>query len=189
MTSYELGYRGQFANNFELNVELFYNKNEDLIGQYKIDKVITKDNLLDIDTFGLETSINYRPYHWWHIRATHGYAKQPNDERLNDDARDIKVYSIPQHTTTLMNRFYLDSNTTINTQLFYNSRYFDRKNAVERVSIGAIKRFDIRLSRKFFIYNTDVEFAIGGSNINEKLRTESGLEVPRLFYFQALVRY
>lgn len=183
MMSYELGYRGQLTDKFVLNMELFYNQNKDLIGLNSTVTPFLLGNVLDVDTYGIETSIDYRPYEWWYIRATHSYAYQPEQNDLNENTNALRVFTIPKHTGTLMNRFYLGNSTTLNTQLFYSDSYFDNRRVKSRTEIESFLRFDARLGQRF--WNDAAEIAIGITNVDGAYHYEGGPEeVPRLYYLQ-----
>ncbi len=183
MISYEFGYRGQLTDKFELNMELFYNQNINMIGLTDNFTPRRRGNVLDVDTYGLETSINFKPYKWWHIRATHSYAYQPEQDDINENANNLKVVTIPRHTGTLMNRFYLGKATTINTQFFFSDSYFNDRRVSSRTTIEPFTRFDLRLSKR--CCKDAFEIAIGATNLNDNFHPEGGSdEVPRQYYLQ-----
>jgi iron complex outermembrane receptor protein len=173
ITAYQLGYRGQIAKNLELDIAGFYHKNTDMIGSYETGspKVRYNGNIFDVDSYGIETSLNYKPFGWWLIRGTHSYEHQTNANCMNSLPPRLIVPSVPQHTATLTNRFYLDSLTTLNTQLFYKDPYY-----MENVSYDAAVnkvddhiRLDVHLARKI---GKNAELAIGVKNLNDTYHYE-----------------
>jgi iron complex outermembrane receptor protein len=173
ITAYQLGYRGQIAKNLDLDIEGFYHKNTDMIGSYETGspKVRYNGNIFDVDSYGIETSFDYKPFAWWLIRGTHSYEHQTNANCMNPLPPRLIVPSVPQHTATLTNRFYLDSLTTLNTQLFYKDPY-----RLENVSYDAVTnkvgnhiRLDVHLARKI---GKNAELAIGVKNVNDPYHYE-----------------
>jgi iron complex outermembrane receptor protein len=196
LVSYELGYRGQLADNLDLTVDTFYNQHKDLIGQDPTDydpstpstKHTYVHNVLDIDGYGVEVTVDYHPFSWWFVRATHSYEHMTDRDTMNESANRLALDPIPTHKTTLMNRFYLDKFTTLNTQLFHVSQYYDQNRAsTNRLTIPPYWRFDIRLARKVL---KNVELAIGGTNVNDSYHLEHDLDnVPTILYFQVFAKF
>lgn len=197
-TSYELGYRGQWAKNLSVNIEGYINKTEDLISlvtlhdQYGAWLRQQFENVYDVTTYGLETSAEWRPVDWWLIRAFHTYMHQTNRNQLTGWGNDeMEIVLSPQQRAGLTNRFYLDKSTTLNTQLYWTeggaTQSFDH---IEKT--GPFYRFDVRLARS--IWNNTAEIAIGATNLFDKSHPEGGYdwsgsspvltEVPRQLYFQ-----
>ena len=187
LVAYELGYRGKLAKNLELNIEGFLNKHKDLMGTTK-DGSDPKvwNNVIDTKTYGIETSIDWKPCNWWLIRASHSYEHQTQANQINlQDATRGKlfVYRVPKHKVGLTNRFYLDKSTTLNTQLFWSDTYFDGNTSPDR--IDPYFRFDFRLARR--IWNDAAEVAFGVTNLTSHFHDEFGSttqKVPRQIYFQ-----
>lgn len=180
LTSYELGYRGQLAENLELNVEGFVNEHDNLIGQIGAKKDNDYFNTYDTRTYGVETAFNWKPYQWWLVRGFHVYEHQTDENKLGDlDIGKISVYSVPKHKTGLTNRFYLDKSTTLNTQLYWYDTYFNP--GAKRVDPYC--RFDVRLAKR--IWNNSAEVALGFTNLTDHFHNEgASAEVARQFYIQ-----
>jgi iron complex outermembrane receptor protein len=190
LVSYELGYRGQLADNLDLTVDTFYNRHTDLIGQDPTDydpstpqKHTYVHNVLDMDSYGVETTVNYRPFKWWLLRATHSYEHQTERDTMNESRNRLALDVIPEHKVTLTNRFYIDKQTTLNTQLFWVDTYYDQNRAsTNRLTIPAYYRFDVRLARQLW---KNAEIAIGGTNVNDSYHLEHDLDnVPMVLYAQ-----
>lgn len=181
ITAYQLGYRGQIAKNLDLDIEGFYNKSRDLGGSYDVkgsplgslgaSTVRFSRSYFSVDSYGIETSFSYKPFAWWLIRGTHSYEHQTEANCMNPLPPRLIVPSVPQHTATLTNRFYLDSSTTLNTQLFYKDPY-----RLENVSYDAATnkvdnhiRLDVHLARKI---GKNAELAIGVKNVNDPYHYE-----------------
>jgi iron complex outermembrane receptor protein len=195
LIAYEVGYRGQLADNLDLTVDTFYNQHRDLIGQDPTDydpstpaKHTYVHNVLDIDGYGVETTIDYRPFSWWLVRGTHSFEHMTERNTMNEAPNRLALDPIPTNKASLTNRFYLDKLTTLNTQLFYVSKYYDQnKRATNRLTIPEYLRFDVRLARKVA---KNVELAIGGTNVNDSYHLEHDLDnVPMVLYFQVYAQF
>jgi iron complex outermembrane receptor protein len=204
IVAYELGYRTQLAQNLELDVEGYYNQNQQMIaGHYELGQwtpgVLYTDNTIDVDSYGIETSVEYKPYNWWLVRAYHSYEHQNNVNIMNNKgtATDpvgvrLSVPSVPSNTIGLTNRFNLDADTTLNVQIFYTDSFFLENNDHNAVTNEAEKytRLDIHLARK--ILKGAGEVAVGVKNLcdpyhyeGDALGTGTDQErVPRLWYAQ-----
>ncbi len=189
LVAYELGYRGRLAKNLELNIEGFLNKHKDLMGTTRSNNVSTWNNVLDTKTYGLETAIDWKPYKWWLVRASHSYEHQTEDNKINNSATGrLAVFRVPKHKATLTNRFYLDDSTTLNTNLFWSDEYLNLSSTPKK--LDSYYRFDIRLARR--IWNDAAELAFGVTNLTSHFHDESGLsetglpnqKIPRQVYFQ-----
>jgi len=180
LISYELGYRRPLGERAELNVEGFVNKHSNLIGQIGANKNNQYFNTYDTTTYGVETAVDWKPYDWWLLRASHTYEHQTDRTELSDlDLGKISVYAVPKHKVTLLNRFYLDDDTTINTQLYW----YDTQLTTAGDKIDPYPRFDIRASREF--WDDTAELAVGVTNLQHHMHTEgAGQKVPRQIYFQ-----
>jgi outer membrane receptor protein involved in Fe transport len=207
MISYEVGYRGQLRKNLSVNVEGYINKDKKIIALAPGTagtawKSIFK-NTYDMTTYGIETSIEWKPVDWWLVRAFHGYMHQTNRSEFrsgNDGAMKgskDEIMLSPQHQTGLTNRIYLDKSTTLNTQLYWN----DGGATLAVASQDETKSFcklDVRLARS--IWKDTAEIAIGATNLLAPSHREGGYddwraggvsytEVPRQFYFQFLYKF
>jgi len=191
LVSYELGYRGQVSDNLDVTVDAFYNQHKDLIGQDPTGGHTYVHNVLDIDSYGVETAINYRPVKWWLVRATHSYEHQTERDTMNESPNRLMIDVLPKHKVTLMNRFYLDETTTLNTQLFYVDTYYDQNRAstgsMNRLKIPPYFRLDTRLSKRL---NKNTELAIGATNLTDPYHSEHNQqEVPRIYYAQLFCKF
>jgi iron complex outermembrane receptor protein len=187
--AYQLGYRGELAENLEVDVETFYHKNSDLIGSYQATvggySYRLTDNIIDVSSYGVETSVNYRPVGWWLVRTSHSYEHQTEENFMNSAQCRLKVPSVPKHTVSLTNRFYIDELTTINTQLFYtdayrlvNTDYYADANKMKRHL-----RLDLHLARKVFASAGEVAFGV--KNANDPYHYEGdSTKIPTQYYVQ-----
>jgi iron complex outermembrane receptor protein len=200
--SYELGYRGELAKDFNLNIETFVNNHYDLIGTVASSEPYTRIrrsdgtvhstgtytrytafNVMDTTTYGTEVSFDWKPVKWWLIRPSYSYIHQTNENRLNNSDSNLNVYSSPQHQFKMTNRFNLDGKTTLNTQLYWTDKYYNTLS--ERVD--PYWRLDVHLARRF--WNDNAEIAVGVTNLTDHFHSENSgssdrSEVPRLFYTQ-----
>jgi iron complex outermembrane recepter protein len=197
ITAYQLGYRGQIMKNLDLDIEGFYHRNTDMIGSYEKGSPIVRynGNIFDVTSYGIETSLDYKPFAWWLIRGTHSYEHQTEADRMNRLPPRLIVPSVPQHTATLTNRFYLDNSTTLNTQLFYTDTYhLENANAVDYdAAINKVDkriRLDVHLARKI---GKNAEIAIGVKNVNDPYHYEGNTtgkvevdynRIVKLYYLQ-----
>ena len=206
--SYEIGYRGQFADNFALNVEGYLNKDKDMMAVdksgnltqstltwpatpwYDTDWYNQWQNTYDITTYGLETSIEWEPTDWWLVRGFHVYTHQTGRNQLtNWRTGETGIILSPKHRVGLTNRFKLDESTTLNTQLYWTDT---ATQSLEYIHGEPFWRLDVRLARQL---NDRAEIAIGAINLQDRSHKEGGYgdwpsggpdltEVPRQFYIQ-----
>ncbi|MBN1766601.1 MAG: TonB-dependent receptor [Sedimentisphaerales bacterium] len=205
MVSYEIGYRGQLRENLSINVEGYLNKDKDMMALNKAlvqesqpwlpgsDWVETDwydkwNNVYDVTTYGIETSIDWKPANWWLLRGFHAYIHQTDRNKLtNWRTGETGIILSPKHRVGLTNRFYLDKSTTLNTQLYWTDTatpYY------EYIPGDPFWRLDVRLSRRFC--NDQAEFAVGATNLLDKYHYEGGYdwgageynEAPRQYYMQ-----
>jgi outer membrane receptor protein involved in Fe transport len=188
LISYELGYRGQVVRGVDLNIEGFYNQHRDLIGQEGTGVNPTYlRNVLDVDTYGVETAVSYRPYSWWLVRAFHCYEHQTKENSINETPNRLKVDPVPQHKVGLTNRLYIDDTTTLNTQLFYVDTYYDHGRVSSRMKVDPYIRFDLRLAKKLW---KDIDVAAGFTNLTDPWHFEHTSDrIPRQFYVQFYYRF
>ncbi|MHC4221124.1 MAG: TonB-dependent receptor plug domain-containing protein [Planctomycetota bacterium] len=185
LTSWELGYRGKLKECLELNIEGFYNKYKDLIGLRRMppNKYF---NVYGMTTYGIETAVDWRVCKWWLMRAGHSYEHQDKTGQMSDiTIGSLGVARVPQHKMSLLNRFYIDQTTTLNTQLFYSDTFLSR---IPNTAISKIEpyfKFDVRLAKK--IWNDSGEIALGVTNLTDHFHNEFNTRrdgVPRQFYLQ-----
>jgi iron complex outermembrane receptor protein len=191
LVAYEVGYRGQIRNNLDVSVDAFYNQHKDLIGQDPTGSHLYVHNVLDIDSYGVETAINYKPVKWWLIRATHSYEHQTERDTMNESPNRLMIDVLPKHKVTLMNRFYIDESTTLNTQLFFVDTYYDHNRAstgsMNRQKIPPYFRLDARLSKQL---DKNTEVAFGAMNLTDPYHLERDLSnIPRVFYAQLFCKF
>lgn len=191
LVSYELGYRGQFSKNLDVTVDMFYNQHKDLIGQDPTGSHLYVHNVLDIDSYGVETVVNYRPVKWWLVRATHSFEHQTERDTMNESPNRLMIDVTPKHKATLMNRFYLNESTTLNTQLYYVDTYYDQNRAStgskNRLKIPPYFRLDARLSKRL---NKNAELAFGITNLTDPYHLEHDLpNIPRVYYAQLFYKF
>jgi len=185
LVSYELGYRGPLGEKAELNIEGFLNKHRYLIGQVGTKNNNKYYNLYSTLTYGVETAVDWRPFDWWLLRASHTYEHQTDEQELSSYSDGyMTVYAVPQHKVALTNRLYLDETTTLNTQFFWYDKYYSAAgNYVERFG-----RFDVRLAKK--LWDDTAEVAFGVTNLQEHLHNEGvSEEIPRQFYAQFFYKF
>lgn len=132
----------------------------------------------------LRRRVNWKPRDWWLVRGFHVYEHQTNEDCINVSPTNLHVWTVPKHKFGLINRFYLDDGTTLNTQLFWSDTFFNRTEA----RVETYFRFDIRLAKR--IWNDAAELAFGVTNLTDHLHYEGGnYEVPRQFYVQFFYKF
>lgn len=205
MISYEIGYRGHWSDTLAVNIEGYINKDEDMMAKHKglleqsqpwlpgsdwveEDWYDKWDNIYDVTTYGLETSIEWEPKPWWLLRAFHTYIHQTRrNELTNWRTGETGIILNPKHRVGLTNRFNLDEVTTLNTQLYWTDTatpYY------EYIPGKPFWRLDVRLARR--LWNDRAELAVGASNLLDRNHYEGGYdwgtnrynEVPRQFYVE-----
>lgn len=205
MISYEIGYRGQWTDTLSVNIEGYINKDEDMMALHKglleqsqpwlpgspwveNDWYDKWDNVYDVTTYGLETSVEWQPAPWWLLRAFHTYTHQTRrNELTNWRTGETGIILSPKHRVGLTNRFNLDEVTTLNTQLYWTDTATPY---LEYIPGKPFWRLDVRLARRF--WNNRAEIAVGASNLLDRNHYEGGYdwgtnqynEVPRLFYLE-----
>lgn len=190
LVSFELGYRGQLTDSLELNIEGFLNQYRDLIGA-QLGPPRSVFNSHDIKTYGVETTIDWRPKPWWLLRGSHSFEFMEDEGKINDRTAGVGslgIWTMPRHKITLTNRFYLDNKTTLNTQIFWSDELFNRGNTPTR--IPAYLRVDMHWAKK--VWDDKADIAIGVTNLTDRMHYEGSSnlsEVPRIFYLQARIQF
>ncbi|MCE5185369.1 MAG: TonB-dependent receptor [Planctomycetaceae bacterium] len=205
MVSYELGYRGQLDKNLFLNVEAYLNKDSDMLAKRRALVEYYQpwlpgsdwteenwydqwDNVYSLTTYGLETSVDWKPFEWWLVRGFHTYMHQTDRNRVtNWRTGETGVILSPKHRFGVTNRFELDPHTTLNTQLYWTDT---ATSSLEYIPGKPFWKLDVRLARRF--WNDKAEVAVGVFNALDHSHPETGydwgsgefLEVPRLVYMQ-----
>lgn len=189
LISYELGYRGQLRDNLSLNIEGYLNKDKNMIAIQTDQTTWEKqyENTYDVTTYGVETSLEWRPRLDWLVRGFHAYKHQTHRGQLTNWVDgETEVYLPPKHRIGLTNRFNLDEATTLNTQLYWTDT---STSYLEYIQGHPFWRLDLRLSHRF---NDTTEVAGGVNNLIDHYHYEGGydwdtgeyIEVPRFFYLQ-----
>ena len=188
LVAYELGYRGKVGG-VDLSVDGFYNLHTDLIGQKGTGTPPTYlRNVLDVDTYGVETTVSFRPFKWWLVRGFHAYTHQEKQDTMNETPNRLTMDPVPPHKAGLTNRFYLDDNTTLNTQLLFTDTFYDHGRVSSRIKADPYTRFDVRLARQF--WKKTAEVAVGVTNLTDPWHTEgTRAEIPRQVYVQGYFRF
>jgi outer membrane receptor for ferrienterochelin and colicin len=211
--SYEIGYRGQWRKNLSVNIEGYIDRDSDMMAKQLLvqqsqpwlpgsdwvenDYYNQWENVYNVTTYGLETSIEWEPYEWWLIRGFYVYTHQTDRNQLtNWRTGETGIFLSPKHRVGLTNRFYLDSSTTLNTQLYWTDT---ATQSLEFIHGRPFWRLDVRLAKS--IWNDSAEIAIGATNLIDNSHPEGGYgdwpsggqpaltEVPRQLYFQFFYKF
>lgn len=210
MISYELGYRGQWADNLSVNIEGYLNQDHDMMALRKgllqqsqpwlpgsdwveNDWYDQWDNVYSVTTYGIESSVEWQPTSWWLVRGFHTYLHQTKrNELTNWRTGETGIILSPKHRVGLTNRFKLDEVTTLNTQLYWTDTATPY---LEYISGKPFWRLDVRLARR--LWNDRAEIALGAMNLLDRNHYEGGYdwgtgrynEVPRQFYLEFSCRF
>lgn len=210
MISYEIGYRGRWSDNLFVNIEGYLNKDQDMMALRKglvqqsqpwlpgsdwveNDWYDQWDNVYDVTTYGVETSVEWQAAPWWLLRGFHAYQHQTGRNQLtNWRTGETGIILSPAHRVGLTNRFRLDEATTLNTQLYWTDVATPY---LEYIPGKPTWRFDVRLARR--IWNDQAEIAVGAMSLFDRNRYEGGYdwgtgrynEVPRQFYFEFYCKF
>jgi iron complex outermembrane recepter protein len=186
MISYELGYRGQVTEKLEVNVEFFLNEYKDLIGTQTIAPTTSHYNSHDLRTYGVETSLAWHLKEWWLLRASHSFEYMEDEGSINDKSEGVGrlgIWTMPRHKASLTNRFYLNDDITLNTQLFWSDKFRDRSPVPN--DVPSYFRLDMHVTWE--IWNDQAEISFGVTNLNDRSHYEGSQnlsEVPRIVYGQ-----
>jgi len=186
LIAYELGYRGKIGP-VDLSCDTFYNLHTDLYGQKGTGRSPTYlRNVMDITTYGLETTASFRPTGWWLVRAFHAYTHQEKQDIMNETPNRLTFDPVPRNKWGLTNRFYMDQATTLNVQLYYTDSYYDHGRVANRRYVDQYWKLDCRLSRRL---NKYAEVAIGATNLTDPWHFEHTSDrIPRQVYIQGYIQ-
>lgn len=204
MVSYEIGYRGQLDKNLYINIEAYLNKDSKMLAKRKALVEYYQpwlpgsdwteenwydqwDNVYNVTTYGIETSVDWKPADWWTFKGFYTYLHQTERNKLtNWRTGETGVMLSPRHRVGLTNRFELDKQTTLNTQLYWTDAV---TTSYEYIEGRPFWKLDLRLSRR--LWNDQAEIAVGVFNALDHFHREGGydwasghLEAPRVFYAQ-----
>jgi iron complex outermembrane receptor protein len=189
MTAFELGYRTILFKKMGLNVELYYNELDRVIGLVIPSPLrpfhVTLDNAYDAISKGVEVTVDLPVTSWWTVTANYTFQEVEN----RDDHKDI--YGTPKHKFNLGSSFTFTNGFSLDLKAHYvdETKWFglDRE-----VTIDDYLRLDVRISQK--LLNDKLELSFVGLNLTDKLHPETtdGLgtyEVERLLYGQITFRF
>jgi iron complex outermembrane recepter protein len=201
MISRELGYRGQFGPDVNLDAALFYNTYDNLISRetgtlsfapYPL-LPIRFDNQIEGRTFGVELAGNWQVSQNWRLHGSYSWLKMAMSAKPGGSGvvGFGDVGSSPRHMVQLHSLHNLGNNLELDANLYYTSELsFDTKPTVVRVD--AYTRFDLRLGWR---PSRNVELNLIGRNLLQKRHTEyraddvTASEVPRSVMAQVKVKF
>ena len=180
MTAFELGYRTVLGSKVALNVELYYNDLENVIGSVVQSSSfpirLSLDNDAHIISKGIEIAVDYPVTSWWMLKANYTF-QEVEYKRINTD-----VSGSPKHKFNLGSNMFFQNGFSFNANLHY----------VDETRWGSIPvddyiRIDVRVSQKLF--KDRVELSLAGQNLTDKLHEETAdavgtYKVERLLYGQ-----
>jgi iron complex outermembrane recepter protein len=194
LLAYELGYRFNLAQQFLLDMSLFFNQYDKL--RNLVNKPLTMSPILKFQTnnqmygeiFGLELATHWQVLETWRLVGTYSYLQV----QLHLDGITIPLIPIgeseenenPHHQATLRSLLTLPHHLEFDTALYYVDN-------VPQKSAAHYLRTDVRLGWKPI---SALDLSIGVRNLFDKQHREFGdvfsgntviaSEVPRTFYLQ-----
>jgi iron complex outermembrane recepter protein len=198
LIAYELGYRFNLANQFLLDVNLFYNDYDKLRTQDMIDFrpfppppffLYQRNNGMEGEAYGLELAIHWQATQTWKLIGSYSYL----DTHLhlkstsNDDDAEFLENNNPHHQANLRSLLSLPHNLEFDTALYYVDNVSNQK-------APHYTRFDVRLGWQ---PTQNFDLGVGIRNLFDKRHLEFGSEnnqttfneVSRAFYLQLKYRF
>lgn len=198
VVTYEIGYRTQLHEKFSVDASIFYNHYKNVRSQiagapiidtsqlpYVMTIPITFENLLDIDTYGLEISSKFTINDQWRMTLNYSFLKMEADNDDQEDAfRERIVELSPEHELSLKSYIDLPYDLELDTSLYYFSQFYNTP---------AHLRCDLRLG---WNPTSEWELSIKGENLFDDRHREFpnnlGLvssDVPRSWFAEIKYRY
>ncbi|HVK99373.1 MAG TPA: TonB-dependent receptor [Dongiaceae bacterium] len=180
LTSYELGYRGQFAEKATLSVALFYNDYRDLRSTDFSPATIFPlffTNNLEAQTRGAEISVTFQATGWWQLRGGYNYLHE--DISVKEGKFDFN--NALNETADPENQFSLRSAMDLgaNVELDIAYRWVDdlpTNDAGVLTIVPSYSELDLRLGWR---PRQDVELALVGQNLLHDHHQEFGVPRPQ----------
>lgn len=177
--AYEAGYRWFPTNNFSLDIALFYNEYDKVLGAQLIEDTILPydiefNNGVKGNTYGFEFVADWRPKQWFDIEFSYSYLMldfQPRDITTQQELAVINSNSAPQHQFSLRSSIDFLEHWQANIWL----RYVDELPVASStaLSLGAVVddyfECDLNLSWK---PREDLEIKLVGQNLFDSQHLE-----------------
>lgn len=191
MISQEMGYRGQFGPNVNLDATAFYNTYDDLVSRetgrlsfapYPVIP-LNFDNLMRGKTYGVELAGNWQLSPGWRLHGSYSWLKM--DLRAKVGGAGVVGFGAadnsPTHMLQLHSLHSLGHNLELDANLYFNSRLKFAKAEGER-GVASYTRLDLRLGWR---PSRNLELNLIGRNLLQKRHAEfladdvTASEVPR----------
>ena len=191
MISQEMGYRGQFGPNVNLDATAFYNTYDDLVsretGQLTFAPYpvipLNFDNLMRGKTYGVELAANWRLSPDWRLHGSYSWLKM--DLQAKAGGAGVVAFgsadNSPTHMVQLHSLHTLRHNLELDVNLYINSRLKFAK-AEGELGVASYTRLDLRLGWR---PSRNLEVNLIGRNLLQKRHAEfladdvTASEVPR----------
>jgi len=185
----ELGYLGRFTPALTLDLRVFRDELQKLIAVYSVPYADYDGNTRNFRNSGKamltgsELQVNFQPAH--DTRVILGYANVLIDS--NDADRTLYSKSVPRNTVSLVALQELGAGWQASSAFYYLDRmkYLDVSNPV-----GAQRRLDLRLARRFRLADSEAEAAIVLQNMLGPQATYNPAYIAdRVGYFTVNLRF
>jgi len=191
MISREIGYRGQFGPDVNVDVAAFYNTYDDLVSRERgmpsmapyLVIPMNFDNLMAGKTYGFEVAGNWQVSPEWRLHGSYSWLKM----KLNAKAGGQGIVgfgaagSSPQHMVQLHSLHNLGRQLELDAALYFSSGLnFDTAKGPK--TVDRYTRFDLRLGWR---PSSNVEVSLIGRNLLQKRHAEyhaddvTASEIPR----------
>jgi iron complex outermembrane recepter protein len=201
MISRELGYRGQFGPDVNLDAALFYNTYDNLVSRetgtlkFAPYPLLPTEfaNLMEGRTYGVELAGNWQVSPDWRLHGSYSWLKMALSAKAGGGGVIAfgEVGSSPQHMVQLHSLHNLGNNLELDANLYFTSQLsFDTRPTVTRVD--QYTRFDLRLGWR---PSANVELNLIGRNLLQKRHLEyhaddvTASEVPRSVMAQVKLKF
>ncbi|MFC1591849.1 TonB-dependent receptor plug domain-containing protein [Thermodesulfobacteriota bacterium] len=193
IAAWELGYRTTLFHKIKLNVELYYNDVENIVGYhitpFKLPADVQFKNNYDAVSMGAEIDLRVSITPQWTLSANYTYQEVENKKADRD------VEATPRHKLNLESHFVFQNGFSLNIRAHFvdETKWRDPSGGKTNVfRIDDYLRLDMRVAKKFF--NDHLELAAVGQNLTDKLHPEGTegfkvFESDQLIYFQATWQY
>ena len=161
----EVGADYSFEKNTTLHITFFYRDETDIIDwiKYPGDLFWQVINTGDVETLGLEASMEIYPFQWWNLMVGYDYLDKTIDK--SDDYQSKYVLNYPRHQL----KFHTILSMPYDCSLTFAARY------VDRVGLDSYWLLDGRLAKKFHNF----EIFLTAYNLSDESYEEiPGLEQP-----------
>ncbi len=193
LIAYELGYRLNPRDAFNLDFAVFYNVYDKLFTYEEREPGIWEIvNDMEGETYGIEITADYRPVDWWRLSGCWSYLEM--DMRLkNDQAADLTEYveeTNPKHQASLHSAFNIRDDVELDLSIRHVDSIGHHRPALRLASMpgetGDYTEIDIRLAWKPV---RNVELSLNGKNLGGGHREFSNYEIDESILFKVKIGF